>query len=263
MPANIYTYNKKIEENFVENYKKISKSISVEGIHNMRLSVKRLRALLGFLDFMNEKPKTKKLLKRIRKLYRSAGALRDIQIQTNILKSYKKYLRDDYNLYVKQLNEKKGKARKKLKQSLHEFDINDFIKIRKRIEKSFKNIEKHRIIEGSSQMFQNRLEEIEKLSFTITDDSVLHLIRKYMKEMIYIRDSIGDNSFFLQNSNKMQLFSELEVKLGKWHDLTVFIDHFLLFKNKGDTYWDMLKILERDKLLSQDLITEKLKEFSA
>lgn len=262
MKENILTYNKQIEEDFADSFKENCRSISIEGIHKMRVSVKKLKALISLLDFIDEKPKTKKNLKEIKKLYRSAGALRDIHMQSNIIESYKNTLKSDYNLYLKQLNEKKEKVTEKLHGSLNEFNIESFVKIRERIENKIKSIKKDQIFKGSSQLFQNRMGEIEKMTVALNDDSILHLIRRYLKQMIFLNEAIkGNNLFFSNDKEKMVLLTELEMKLGKWHDIKVFLDHFLLFKHKGDSYWDLLELIEEEKLTGQKEISGMIEEF--
>lgn len=255
----LLAHNKRIADSFITNYRITEESFSVEGIHKMRVSVKRLKALLRFLDYFSEKPKAKKVLKRINKLYKSAGALRDLQIQTSLLDKYSHYAGSDFNLYINQIDEKKEKALQLFKQYFFEFDLNDFIKISKKIENSINNIKSSNLIEQTSLLIQSRIKEIENLTVAITDDSVLHLIRKYLKEILYIRESISEeDAFFIIKNDKMQLISELEIKLGEWHDIKVFIDNFLYFRHKGDSHREFLGHLESDKISKQDEIIEML-----
>ena len=256
-------YHKEIEKTFIKNYRRTRKSYSVEGIHKMRLSVKRLRAFLKLLNHFDDRPYTKKNLKKINLLYKHAGKVRDLQIQLNLLENFRPDAGNEFDIYITQLTNRKAKALKALKRSFKEIDIKDIVKISRRIENILKKIRDHNFMEEYSQIIRKKLKDIEDLSVALNDESVLHLIRRHMKELLFIRDTVNiEDQVLLANTEKLALMADIEVKLGEWHDLQVLLDSFLSLDHEGDSYRDILERIEKSKLLKQAEVVEKLEKIS-
>ena len=227
----------------------------------MRLSVKRLRAFLKLLNHFDDRPGTRKILKKINVLYKKAGKLRDLQVQLNLLEDFRPDAGNEFDIYKAQLTSRKDKALTALKKSFNRIDIKEIVKIRRKIDKILNKIKDHNFMEKYSQIVRKKLKDIEDLSVAMNDESVLHLIRRHVKELLFMRDTvnIGDQ-VLLANTEKLALMADIEVKLGEWHDLQVLLDSFLSLDHEGDTYRDVLDKIERSKLQKQEEVVEKLKE---
>ena len=261
MIENLSKYHNKVEDSFIKYYRRTRKSYSVEGIHKMRLSIKRLRAFLKLLNNFNEKPRTKKILKKINILYKYSGEVRDLQVQLILLERFRPDAGNDWDVYENQLHIKKEKALKALKKSFNGIDVKEIVRIKRRIEKSLKKIGNHNFMEEYSQIARKKLNDIEDLSVAVNDESVLHLIRKHMKEILFLRDTVNiEDKGLLASQEQLTLLADMEVKLGEWHDLKVLVDSFLSLEHEGDSFRDILDKMEKSKSLKQSEIAEKLKE---
>jgi len=256
-------YHRQIEKSFLKNYRKTRKSYSVEGIHKMRLSIKRLRAFLSIINNFEKQSGIKKNLKKISLLFRYAGELRDIQVQLNLMENYKNEAGDDFNIYYTQILNREKKAYKALKRSFNRIDIGVMTKISRQIEKSLKRIENVNFNEEYIKLGRGKMNDIRDLSIAINDDSVLHLIRKRIKEILFMQEIIDSGDFIMIGDKDLLTFlNDIEIKLGEWHDVKVLLDNFLSLKHSGDSYRDIIDKIEQNKLGRQKEIAEKLQHFA-
>ncbi len=262
MINHLSAYHKKIEKSFIKNYHKTKKSYSVEGIHKMRLSIKRLRAFLKILGNFDKQSGSKKFLKNINLLFKHSGELRDLQVQSALLEHYRNEAGADFDSYLDQINSKKKNAGKTLKKSFKKIEVHEIAKIGKNIEQSLSGFQHKNFNEEYSLLAEKKLTEIRDLIVAINDDSVLHLVRRRMKEILFMQEIVtSEENIRLLDDETLQFLSDMEIKLGEWHDSKVLLDNFLGFEHKGVSYRDVLDRIEKNKLQRQEEIAEKLRLF--
>ena len=104
---------------------------TVEGIHDMRVGVKRLRGLYEMVDFIAPSFASKPSLSSFRDLYKAAGALRDIDICQEIALP----LQETYNLseYLNQLGNEELQLRNSFSEAASKYSIASLKKSRQQI----------------------------------------------------------------------------------------------------------------------------------
>ncbi len=103
----------------VKRAKKVSKQPSMERLHKLRKSGKRLRYLLDLFEDIYPATARKKLLKELKKFQDVLGEIQDIEVQIGLIdETFVEDLSPEnkvYNLFIKQLLKQMNKKKKKLK----------------------------------------------------------------------------------------------------------------------------------------------------
>ncbi len=76
-----FGYLKKIRKNIISLLKKSPVKFDDEDYHKLRVEIKKLKALAGFIEFSNKKFSKKKTLKPFKKVYKQAGKIRELQLE--------------------------------------------------------------------------------------------------------------------------------------------------------------------------------------
>jgi len=211
----IQDYFKKRSSAISELLKKPPGRFSAEDYHRLRVEIKKVRAVMTMPCDGVKKEKLKKLLKPARKLFKQAGKVRTVQLETSILKKYDPRHKLKLFLHQRQLQELKLKKefsrvhhRKKdgLKKSLEIF-LCKTKKIKKEDALAFLDREKKEI---------TGIARYKKL-----EPAHVHELRKRIKKLYYNIKSLGMNKkgLGIKNGNRL-----LDV-IGKWHDCELMSAH--------------------------------------
>ncbi|HXB42142.1 MAG TPA: CHAD domain-containing protein [Bacteroidia bacterium] len=196
--------------------KKATHSFTPSDYHSLRIEIKKLNAILEFINFYKSDFKKKHFIKNYKNIFKTAGKIREFQLEEDFIKKSKsKNLLKDYSRRLKELKQKEkivfqkeikgkftGEIKKSHKQVLKvlnkatEEDAVNYLRVRKnKIETLF----------GGKKVKQKKV----------------HELRKKLKEFFYNTKMLGGKESH-KNEVKMDNFQEL---LGKWHDKIVIIKH--------------------------------------
>ncbi len=208
---------------FEDNFKIAAQTAQEEAIHDMRVSIKRLRLLFKFLNFcFDKKFQPKKKAKQLIKVFKSAAILRDIQIQIVLLEDV------EYKLGIN-LTKQKDRLKKQenieiayLKEFLSKFN---YVKLKKQFQKAENTIQntinysKPDIPISIKKYYDKRITLINRL---LNKDKIdYHKIRKRIKELTYLTEIQSIN---IENTpEKLVHLKQMGKLLGDWHDIEVFL----------------------------------------
>lgn len=208
---------KKIRSHYLKCLDEISrpflttKHIDVESVHELRVNLKRVDALLALLKYTRSKiPKEKS--KPFKKLFRLAGKLRAIQVEFEVIEKY--FSDDSFNTnYLHQLHEIKVKrlaAYSKYLGSGISRSLKDGIRL---LRKKASQLTKKQIIRylGAEEKKVGK-----RLKRSVFREQALHLMRKDLKRY-YLNSKMAEYS-----NERIETMLEL---LGDWHDLQIAFDH--------------------------------------
>lgn len=245
-------------EQFKRNFLVTCATMDQEAIHQMRVAVKRINTIYKLkkhIDFPLSI--NKKLFEVISTIYGISGKLRDVQLQHTLLYHYRKELRFGFTGLQDFLNETETQQEALLVKIVGEIDPDS-------LSESPQNAglpEQLQILaglEGESQSFiMKKIEKIEKLMLLLQNEDFVHDLRKQVKQLFFVLQ-------FLRNYFPQSTFGNYEIKpwqligdkLGKWNDLTMFIqrinkfialqeEHFI---ENNSEYYFLLKNVQADKL---------------
>jgi len=258
MKVELRLFFDKQQKIFEEHLQKVKVSDDAELIHQMRLSVKRIRALFTFLQFLTEKPKKgKKDIKALKVVYKPAGRIRDVQVHLELLDTYEKRLQFEFTNYRSYLEKLEKQHHKDLKESLTDFNTEPIERLHKKTADTLDKFSDKEIMKSAGKMLDTKLELISNLNKIPTEkEKNLHEIRRILKEIRYLLNIFNGN---IPESKRLKVsltrLKQIEQTLGKWHDqvnASLFVKAYLNSKQIEDKaqkekYKLLLKAIRRYK----------------
>ena len=223
LPDGFREYYQQRSKNIRENYRTAIHYFSEDGIHDLRVEIKRLRAFYKLVNWINQNFKAKKRLKPIRQLFKAVGEIRDMHVLQNIVRDKsgqeKLSIHEFYNL----LKHRELQARDDFYKGYKNFDLNILDQNLSLIETALCIIDYEYISHKMHQRLDKMIRElIDFKNHPELEEADLHKIRILCKESRYVLEIIRtteeeDEKFKILN-NKMRAVHQA---LGKWHDYDV------------------------------------------
>lgn len=241
-------YLKKISKNIIALLKKSPEKYEDEDYHKLRVEIKKLKAVAGFVEFSNKKFSKKKAIRPFIKVYKQAGKIRELQLEesfltTNNSQFIQQYLTD----LEKRIEKQKGK-----------FASLPRKKIRKKIRKAIKAIEpflNKTNEEDNIQFINKEREKVAQLTSELPlKPTKVHKLRKLLKDDFYNRKRINIPS------PKIKTEDDFLQLLGRWHDCVILNDQIgtsiLKAEIEPSELDELLKINAAVSLQSKNLFNE-------
>ncbi|MBN3036376.1 MAG: CHAD domain-containing protein [Bacteroidales bacterium] len=218
-PVHIY-FNRQLGE-FRKRLSRSSRGFDMEDIHQLRLSVKRIRALFQFLEYADPgRFDARKDFRTVKKVFKLAGSIRDIQVQYALLDRNETGLQKTFHAYREFLESKEHAAIRAFDAQMLELlvdGIPDFERTRSSIQEMQAGDE---LYARTVRLLNEKIARIDTLRKDLSNDEAVHEIRTLLKQIHYIfdftRKMIRHKTFL-----KMSLLElkKIEKTLGEWHDL--------------------------------------------
>lgn len=217
MPGRILTYYSKHSKLVEENLLGCADPQDIEAIHNLRLSIKRIRVVAKLADQLsNGSFNAKVSLAELNKFFKSSGRLRDIQVIKELL-----FNLGDKNIeaVIEDFSQKEEKQRKKFEKSLKSFDIKTLADIEIRLSDHLHDIKPDIVKAGAIILLSNYIHDIHEIFHSRVDEKKMHDIRTRLKDINYL-NNIFDDSLRIEDYLNIQSYRlrELGEMAGKWHD---------------------------------------------
>jgi hypothetical protein len=215
-------------------------AINEESVHNLRVNLKRVDAMIALLKYTGYKIPSDKL-KSFKVLFRLAGNLRAIQVEFGVIKNH--FADDSVNMnYLHQLHEIKARRLRNYSKYLGSElprHLKGGIKLLKK--KISHLTKKHiaRYLSAEEKKLSKRLKR------NIFREQELHFIRKDLKRY-YLNSKMVEH-----DDERIEKMLDL---LGNWHDLQIAFDHVV-----KTIYTGQLTAPESEPIMKikYNLITEK------
>jgi CHAD domain-containing protein len=224
MTEKLINYFEKQQELFTEYYNESRKSYTINSVHEMRLCMKRLRALFIFFEALEpDVISTKVLLSSFRKLFKLAGHIRDIQIQKKLALHLEKELDASYSEYIHFLNKNEKRAIRAFEKKMHGYEPEkDFAMIRNIISDTISSYPSDDISLRGKQIISDKFLLVHKMTLVKLNSTQLHAIRTKLKQIAYLLKIWKGHDHVTQAIpvERAQL-QMVEIKLGQWHDYVV------------------------------------------
>lgn len=224
---NIEQYYKNLNQSFLENYALIVPGYDKETIHEMRVSIKKIKALFLFIEFCNKRFSYKKTYRDYKLVFSKTGVIRDLQIHQEHLGNWQEKNKTDFGDYGKMLKYREIESQVAFSY-LHEriqtsiFDKSGIVSILRN-----SNLKKH-----VSSYIKETIKSISAFDiFQVSSFEEIHEFRKILKELQYnlalfqhCLPELKINKIFLR---KLKSFTEI---LGLWHDNFMLLCHLYDYK---------------------------------
>jgi len=224
-----------------------------EVVHELRLSIKKLRAFHKLAEELcpAEVDELIHINKRVRRLFRLAGQLRDTQVQIHMLVSVQDNAGIDYPELNKWLMKREKKrilrfGRKPLHVLTHAtadatlHKIGDWLAL----------ASDEAILKGGGKVLAALNAKAMKLSAAKMNEQDLHLIRTIIKQIKYILN-IMHHSYpdFRFSDVSVDSLHKIETSVGNWHDNLVRVELLDKFMGKSDYEADSQLLDKYQKLV--------------
>ena len=250
--SSVYEYGNYVFEQLIENLKHYKKANSHKSLHEIRVNLKKIKALFKLLKFSNKYTGKLKGYKFLRKIFKAAGVIRDIEVIQSIESNYKI-----------DINKSLNNSRIKSKKVLIKLFIKKIPKYTKKLRALLNNSKKYfnKISNEVVKVYLDEQQEKLKLSlkhilkYSKINELELHSLRKDLKLILYTRDTVSE--FNLKNN---YYYNSLQNLLGKWHDKKVAIHYFKSLKHE-QSHQALMKQLRLDIKVDEAKLIHIMSDF--
>ena len=245
----IRKYGSRIHRQIVHLLQTPSHRFNQETYHQLRVEIKKWRALCHLLDFLSPKFKSKKALKPFSRLFKQAGKVREIQLEMEWLQvKYPMWLVS----YSKQLQKKCNKEEKKFIILAREKSIFSDIKLAKILAREFLSKTNKKMV--LAYLLKQKWKIGKMMENASLKPKELHLMRKILKRWEYNRKA------FLGNKWEQHATVFLCELLGLWHDVQVVSEHLQKVSEADNVHTEeraeLTSILAQLNIQNQDLLRQ-------
>ena len=215
-----------------------------EDYHQLRVEIKKAKALFAVTEFCTDRFKSKEFYHLLKPLFKKAGRVRDLQLEIQELDNYK--LTGPFPSYAEWLEEERDKAAVDFFSSIDDGLRKDINASRKSIAHFLAHVHKNEV----DNFIESRKEKIINLiTKRSKSDEQVHSMRKMLKEFFYTKKMITSTDLPVTNTD------ELQDTLGKWHDQQVMATHLQQGMETGK-----LQIKEKQRIGSLKTMVTKRKD---
>jgi CHAD domain-containing protein len=207
--SELKAYTGKQLQTAIEMLQSFTPGADAEIIHQLRVSLKKLKAVLVFAATLNPE-KTKKIRKKVQVLFRAAGSVREAQLQLQWL-TKKRYV---HLIEAAKLKQKISEEEALL--LLQKEDYQDMLaSVAKDLLKLIRKIKQEQVADYAVQLkktVQQQLQAEEKEEW--------HALRKLIKQMLYVHHWLSEQEKLkIMPVLLYHVFDQLQEQIGTWHDL--------------------------------------------
>ena len=263
MQGLILEYSDRCFQSLANNLLNVSGDCSIEFVHKLRLSIKKLHTLFKIINYNDGLIENSKTIKLIDRVFVNSGNLRDIQIQIKLLTFYGDIVGGECNSFILMLEKEKRKVEANLKRSIKRLSHFDVVLLNQRLDNTIEAAD-NGILEKE---FRNRIEDqyskIKQISNENQDENKLHCIRIMLKNLIYSFSMAKHECNRFEFSSAMIVYiNKLQQKIGSWHDLKVLMERISKTESRRAEFIYLFQRISTDKNSIQTEIQEDLKEFN-
>jgi len=217
-----------------------------DAIHDFRVSVKKTRTVLNFLDYWSQGHSSRRLLMTpFRPIYKKTGRIRELQVHKELVPKLAELSGLEIDFLDKKINYQILRNEPYLQKISKNFK-RQVPGIFKKVRKQIVIADKSRTRMDAAEAYQVRLSKrIQKLADSELPD--LHKIRQLLKQKVYVFDAFQKSELLSFYSEFRAEWKILESTMGVWHDQLVFQEWLipgLRWKRLNDEqYKTMMKLI--------------------
>jgi CHAD domain-containing protein len=213
----ILTYFQKHRQIIEENLRLCRDPLDIEAIHNLRLSVKRIRVVIRLTAMI--KPGSfyvSTQVIEINKLFKQSGRLRDTQVTRQLLVEEHK---QGFELLLANLDRREAKQRKNFEQVLEVFNPETFGEIETHLSNGLEGVSAQASLFAGLQLLTNMELDVHEIFHGSTKEKRLHDIRTKLKDINYL-NNIFEGRLPVEDQMRIPVerLRELGEIAGSWHD---------------------------------------------
>ena len=226
-----------------------------DGVHDLRVDIKRMKAFFNLVESLNPEFNSKNKFKYFRKITKSAGGLRDVQVQQKLAEDIKNALSLEIYEYESFLKDIEIDNLESLRNNSERELVNKLDESEKAIKGILKKISQIAAETKAQGRFYNLNNNMILLSNDNNlEEEVLHKVRILAKETHYTIEVIQQCfSLFADTGDFVKKIKKVHQNLGKWHDYEIsraYLSDFLKKTGKSSSsepYHNVLQFIKKEK----------------
>ncbi len=239
---NSATYYHNLCDSYRINLRRIAHSPDTQCIHELRIIIKKMRAVFHLVTFTNSEFDFDEHFDSFMEMFKSAGKIRDLDIAIECSSKIAKDHPDtDYRGIAQVLRKERRSNVPKVKK------IANQILAQKKYDSKAEEIISMGIEEKRIENFlKQTMKKIGSETHERLSTERLHNIRKLYKEILYVSKATGktDKQFFAKNSIQAD---ELQKRIGNWHNLVITTSIIKDHTKKAKGMKSLLKALKNEE----------------
>lgn len=224
MQATILEYFRKHSALVEENLRLCSDPLDPEAVHNLRLSIKRLRVVnrlaerIGSGTFSGQET-----MQEVNALFKRAGRLRDIQVLRFLCDTLTDAPDTILQKFRENLQQRESKRRSKFEPVLSAFNKAVLADYEEQLAYILKDVTQDRAYFSAEEMLIGYISDIHELFYGSDGEERLHRIRSRLKDVNYLNNIFAETlpieDYLHIQAGRLREVGELA---GSWHDHLVF-----------------------------------------
>ncbi|MDB5284494.1 MAG: hypothetical protein JWO06_3569 [Bacteroidota bacterium] len=232
----IADYQSRTWKHFDKYFRKFLKKREDESLHELRIAIKRIFALVHFIEFCTKQTRDEQL-KPLKRIFHLTGQLRDSQNANLFCQRFvieKTLLNESGSKYKKTF--------KKLKAKHHKY-ADKLDQLSTDLKEELSGLNARQLME----YFTAAMGKIVTGFTEKTQVGKLHDIRKQMKDLSYLAKLQGTGTEQVIGKARFELLEQIEDLIGDWHDINKF--RIRLTRNKEVKKSILDKVKKKEDLL--------------
>ncbi len=219
----------------------------IEDIHELRVAIKNIRALLTLTEIASKGIFTGKSHSKIySSLFKQAGKVREDQINRELTGGLEK---DNLTFYSQYLDKRQEHNIQKLLAEAKMFDFSSLESDSDRVMIAMNALPEEVLIHEADDYISRKLKRINKLTEKNHNEDRLHRVRRLIKsatEIMSLRILLNEEKDLVRVHHNLKTIYK---KIGDWHDHTVWLESMKKYarqeSNKKNSDTDLKNVLTR------------------
>ena len=251
---------------FEEYFSRARKSLDIEGIHEYRLCLKRIRALFHLIEYVtNSEFEAEVEFLTLRKVFKAGALLRDTHVHLEIIGDFEKEPGPSFDKVTEYLQMDEISAERRFLRKTRLPLKKEFHRLEKLLKKRLKHISDKQFNGLAYGWVVSELDYLGEIHEFIYDPQVFHRFRRHQKETFYMIDFInGFTTGKVEIKGSLQSLKDIAKKIGVWHDYHLLLLRIRLIRLfRGDKRLKIYKeclVLEEQLQNGKDILFDELTE---
>jgi CHAD domain-containing protein len=216
----ILSYFSKYLEQFRLNLQKAMEEYDPEAIHEYRVSVKRIRAIIRALDrVFDDTLFSGKMIQPLRLMFKAGGTIRDDQVQIGLVENIENEFGHAFPLIKAYYYKRIENQRDSFFMKSIDFEYESIDSIARQIANILEPLDDNILETNIYNTLHESMEKLKRKRYDLDQPDALHRFRTRFKENGYIAEMIYQSKYSYKISktayNRMKNFGQ---DLGTWHD---------------------------------------------
>lgn len=255
MQAQLLRYSDKCFLALTKNLDEVGVDCTIESVHKVRLTIKKLHALFGILGYKEEIKALNEGIKRIDQIFINVGLIRDNQVQIELIKYYRNRMGEEVDFIIELLKNDSKKYKETIRRNIRKINPFDFILLNQRIDNTIESLSDSSIEIILKTRMNDLFKQMKEIVSSNPNERTLHRFRIILKDLIYtltiIKKGIVISEF---NKASISYLKNLQQRLGEWHDLKVLCDYVNNIKRESANLINIIEVDKKNKLI--DVLNE-------